>query len=422
MSQATAFNGLALSGNEAVAQAMRQIEPEVVAAYPITPQTEIVQIFSTFVADGLVRTEFVPVESEHSAMSAVVGAACSGVRTMTATSSNGLALMFEILYVASGLRLPVVMPVATRALSAPINIHCDHSDMMGARDAGWIQIFSENAQEAYDNVIQAVRIAEDMRVRLPVMVALDGFIVSHGMENVTLFPDEQVRSFIGELVSEIDLLDVEHPVTVGPLALQDSYFEFKRQQQEGLVAALEVIPEIGREFDRLAGRGYGHLEPYRVEDAEVVTVVMGSMAGNVRYVVDRLRSAGMAAGMVKVRTFSPFPDREITSALKGARVVAAMDRALSASGQGGPLAAAVRAAAQGRLDLPRIASVVYGLGGRDLSLEEIENLYRRLSGEREGRSGEEPIFLGLKEGPGRVPALAQDLAEMPVTGNGGRRR
>ncbi|MBI3990241.1 MAG: pyruvate ferredoxin oxidoreductase, partial [candidate division NC10 bacterium] len=260
-------NVVASTGNTAVAYAMRQIEPEVVAAYPITPSTQVMEAFSQFVADGVVQTELVPVESEHSAMSACIGAAAAGGRAMTATSSQGLALMHEVLYIASGLRLPVIMAVANRALSAPINIHGDHSDALGSRDAGWIQLYAENVQEVYDSVIQAVRIAEDQGVRLPVMVCMDGFTLSHTVERLEVLEDEAVKAFVGEPVTVHPLLDLEHPVTYGPMVLPDYYTELKHQQREAMAAAPEVIQEIGKEFGRAFGRFYGLLEPYRLEDA-----------------------------------------------------------------------------------------------------------------------------------------------------------
>lgn len=393
---------LALSGNEAVAQAMRQVEPAVVAAYPITPQTEIVQIFSTFVADGAVRTEFIAVESEHSAMSATVGASASGVRAMTATASNGLAFMFEVLYIASGLRLPIVMPVTTRALSAPINIHCDHSDIMGTRDSGWIQIFSESAQEAYDNIIQAVRIAEDHQVRLPVMVALDGFIVSHGMENVNLLEDEKVRGFIGDFKSEVNLLSLEEPVSVGPLALQDSYFEFKYQQEEAMRQALQVIPVVGRDFGELTGRAYGLVETHGLEEARVAVVSLGSMAGNLRFVIDQLRGKGVPVGSLKIRAFRPFPAEEAAVALAAARIVVVFDRATSFSTEGGPLGAEIRAALQGRAGRqPQVINYIYGLGGRDVDLAAVSQLLEAFV-EKADRRDVESLprvgYLGLRAG------------------------
>lgn len=389
---------VAYTGNEAVAQAMKQIHPDVVAAYPITPQTEIVQIFSTFVADGLVDTEFVTVESEHSAMSATVGAAAAGARAMTCTSSQGLALMYEVVYIAASLRLPIVMPVVNRALSGPINIHCDHSDSMGARDSGWIQIFSENAQEAYDNVLQAVRIAEHKDVLLPVMVMMDGFIISHALENVTFLDDETVRSFIGEYRPDYHLLDPDRPITVGAFDLFDYYFEHKRQQAEAMRLAKPVILQVGQEYGRLSGRSYGLFEGYRLEDAELAVVVLGSTAGTAKAVVDGLRRKGVKAGLLKLRIFRPFPREELARALRHVRALAVLDRSDSFGGVGGPLFAEVRAALY---DLPeRIPTVnyIYGLGGRDIDLEMIERVYSDLAElARTGQPREPVSYLGVRE-------------------------
>jgi Pyruvate:ferredoxin oxidoreductase and related 2-oxoacid:ferredoxin oxidoreductases, alpha subunit len=293
-------------GDQAVAEAMRQIEPDVVAAYPITPQTEIVMNFSQFAADGRVKTEMIPVESEHSAMSACVGSAAAGARTMTATSANGLALMWEVVYIAASTRLPIVMPVVNRALSAPINIHCDHSDTMGARDSGWIQVYSENPEEAYENTIVAVKIAEHEKILLPVMVCQDGFITSHGVEGVEVFPDEMVKKFIGEYVPrQKTLLDVDNPVTYGPLDLQDYYFEHKRQQSEAMESALKVIPEVLAEFNKTFGRNHDLVEEYRLNDAEIGIVVLSSTAGTAKVVVDELRKEGVKAGLLKPRFIRP---------------------------------------------------------------------------------------------------------------------
>jgi len=293
------------TANEAFAEAMRQINPDVVAAYPITPATEIVQIFSQFVADGKVDTEFVPVESEHSAMSAVIGASLAGARAMTATSSQGLALMWEVLNIASGLRLPIIMPMVNRSLSAPINIHCDHSDSMGARDTGWIQIFSESVQESYDNLLQAVRIAEEMF--LPVMVTTDGFILSHCLELIESLSDKEVKEFIGKYQPKNFLLDIEHPITIGALDLQDYYFEHKRQEAEAMIKSKEVILKVGEEFGEKFGRNYRFFEDYKISDSEVAIVVMGSTAGTAKTVVDQLREEGIKAGLLKLRVFRPFP-------------------------------------------------------------------------------------------------------------------
>ncbi|MGI6558962.1 MAG: pyruvate ferredoxin oxidoreductase [Limnochordia bacterium] len=393
-----AVKSVALTGNEAVANAMRQVHPDVVAAYPITPQTEIVQIFSTFVADGLVQTEFVPVESEHSAMSATVGASAAGARAMTATSANGLALMWEVLYIAAGLRLPIVMPVVNRALSAPINIHCDHSDTMGARDSGWIQLYSENAQEAYDNVIQAVRIAEHPEVNLPVMVMMDGFIISHGMENVYPLADEEVRKFVGERKPHYTLLDADNPITVGPLDLQDFYFEHRRQQAEAMFNADKVVKEVADEFAKLSGRQYDFFEAYQLDDAEMAIVVIGSTAGTAKYVVNELRAKGVKAGLLKIRMFRPFPAARLREALTNVPAVAVMDRADSLAACGGPLFGDLRAALYSAGKRPLMNNYIYGLGGRDVTLDHIRTVYQDL--EEMLRTGEvkrEINYLGVRE-------------------------
>ena len=371
----------ALTGNEVAAQAIRQIHPDVVAAYPITPQTEIVQLFSTFVNDGLVHTQYVAVESEHSALSATIGAAAAGARAMTATSSNGLAYMWEMLYIAAGLRLPIVMPVVNRALSGPINIHCDHSDTMGARDAGWMQIYSENAQEMYDNMLQAVRVAEHSEILLPIMVTMDGFIISHGMENVDLLPDDVVTGFIGEYHYPYALLDVEKPRTIGPLTLQDFYFEHKRAQADAMLKSKAVIRKIGQEYGTLTGRSYDFLEIYHMDDAEYALVVLGSTAGTAKYVVDQLRREGEKCGLVKIRVFRPFPGPELREALAGVSAIGIMDRADSFSGEGGPVFAETRAALYSGDHRPECVNYIYGLGGRDTgpdlirtALDEVKDL------------------------------------------------
>jgi len=365
----------ALTGNEAVAYAMKQIAPDIVAAYPITPQTSLMQKFSDFVADGDVDTEMILVESEHSAMSACVGAASSGVRTMTATAANGLALMWEIVYIAASSRLPIVMPVVNRALSAPINIHCDHSDAMGARDSGWIQLWSENAQEAYDNTIQAVRIAESPDVRLPVMVNLDGFVISHGMENVDIYDDKSIKSFIGEYRPLVNLLDLKHPVTVGPLDLQDYYFEHKRQQAEGMMHAQRAIEKVGREFGASFGREYGIIDSYKLEDADFVIIGLGSTMGTMRMVIDEARKSGMKAGLLKLRVFRPFPKEIIRESLKGKKAVAVLDRSDSFNAVSGPLYSEITSALYGVVDIP-VVNYIYGLGGRDTSVNMLHRVVK----------------------------------------------
>ena len=368
---------LALTGNEAMAYAMKQINPDVVAAYPITPATEIVQIFSQYVADGDVDTEFVAVESEHSAMSATIGASAAGARAMTATSSQGLALMFEMLYIASALRLPIVMPEVNRSLSAPINIHADHSDTMGTRDSGWIQIYCENSQEAYDSLIQAVRIAE--KCLLPVMVTIDGFIISHAMEGIDTFDNKEIQDFIGKYKPEHPLLDIDHPITIGAIDFTDYYFEHKRSQIEAMNKAEPVILEIAEEFKKTFGRNYGLFEEYRMKDAETAIVVIGSTAGTAKVAVDNLRKHGKKVGLLKLRVFRPFPAEKISKALSNLKAIAIFDRSAGINAYTGPVYTEITSAVytcSGKK--PKILNYVYGLGGRDIFVEDIENVYKNL--------------------------------------------
>ncbi|MFP4176743.1 MAG: transketolase C-terminal domain-containing protein [Planctomycetota bacterium] len=387
---------LALTGNDSAAYALRQVNPDVVAAYPITPQTEMMHKFADYVADGEVDTEFVRVESEHSAQSAVVGASLAGARTCTATSSAGLALMWEILFVASSCRCPIVMPVVNRALSAPINIHCDHSDSMGARDSGWIQLYAENCQQAYDNLLQAVRIAEHPDVKLPVMVALDGFILSHTLEGLEVNDDGAARDFLGEYEPERTLLDVDEPNTFGAFALQNYYYEFKKQQQDAMHNALEVVPEVGEEYGELTGRSYGLLDAYRCEDADVVLVGLGSTIGTAKEAADQLREEeGLKAGVLHVRCFRPFPAEQICNVLDNASAVGVMDRALS-FGMGGPLFNEVRSARYG--ESSPMVNFVYGLGGRDLPLAQVKDMFRDLAEvEESGEMKPDVRYVGVRE-------------------------
>ncbi|MCQ9207105.1 MAG: pyruvate ferredoxin oxidoreductase [Omnitrophica bacterium] len=367
-----------LTGDQAVAEAMRQIEPDVVAAYPITPATEIVMNFSQFVADGRVATELIPVESEHSAMSACVGSAAAGARTMTATSANGLALMWEIVYIAASTRLPIVMPVVNRALSGPLNIHCDHSDTMGARDSGWIQIYAEDAQEAYENTIVAMRIAEHNKILLPVMVCQDGFITSHAVEGVDIFPDGEVKKFVGEYKIAHSLLDVDNPVTYGPLDLQDFYFEHKRQQADAMKNALEIIPEVLREFNDTFKRSHDLVEEYFLADAEVGIIVLSSTAGTAKTVVDSLRKKGLKVGLLRPRFFRPFPKERIIKALSHLKALAVLDRSDSFAAEGGPLFSEIRAAMYESGQRPLITDYIFGLGGRDIFPQDIEKVFKDL--------------------------------------------
>jgi pyruvate ferredoxin oxidoreductase alpha subunit len=370
----------AIAGDEAFATAMRQINPDVVAAYPITPQTETVEFFAEYVADGLVDTNYVTVESEHSAMSACVGASAAGARVMTATCANGLALMWEIVYIAASLRCPIVMSLVNRALSGPINIHCDHSDVMGMRDSGWIVLLSDSGQEAYDNAIQAMRIGEHPDVLLPVAVCQDGFITSHAMERVEIYEDTDVKGFVGEYRPQWSLLDLEQPKTYGPLDFYDYYYEHKRQQVEAMEQAQRVIQEVAEEFNHKFDRSYGLFEPYRLEDAEVAVVVANSTAGTAKVVVDQLRNEGLKVGLLKPRVFRPFPAKELAAALRHLKAVAVMDRSISfgAMDNAGPLfLELVAALALHGVRVP-VADYVFGLGGRDILPGEIESVYQDL--------------------------------------------
>ncbi len=394
---ATQVKFVGMTGNEAVAHAIKQINPDVMAAYPITPQTDIVQFYSTFVADGQVGTEMVTVESEHSAMSATIGASAAGSRAMTATSSQGLALMWEMLHIASGDRLPIVMPVVNRAISAPLNIHCDHSDTMGALTAGWIQLYGENAQEAYDNMIQAVKIAEDPRVLLPVMVCYDGFITSHAVDNLELLPDDVVKKFVGSYKPEKPLLNLDDPVTYGPLVLPDYTMELKYQQALAMGRAHDVIAEVAKDFEKISGRKYSYFEEYKTEDAERIIVVLSSTAGTTKAVVDQLRKEGEKVGLLKPRVLRPFPAAELVRALSGAKAVAVMDRADAFSNQGGPLFAELRAAFYNEPKRPLMRGYVFGLGGRDTTTREIKRVYADLSEDlKNGRVGQFVTHLDVR--------------------------
>ena len=364
-----------LSGNEAAAIAMKQINPDVVAAFPITPSTEIPQYFSTFVANGSVDTEFVAVESEHSAMSACIGAEAAGARAMTATSSNGLSLMWEMIYIASSLRLPIVLSLVNRAVSGPLNIHNDHSDAMGVRDAGWIMLFSENNQEAYDNTLMAHRIAENKNVMLPLMVCQDGFITSHSIENIELEDDENVKQFIGQYHPEHYLLNQKEPISVGPLDVQSYLFEHKAAQAEAMKNAKEVILEVAKDFEKMTGRKYGLFEEYKLEDAEVAVVCMNSTAGTTKFVVDNLRNQGIKAGLLKIRVFRPFPFEEIAKSLEHLKAVAIFDKADSLNAMGGALFEDVTSSLYvNKKNVPAV-NYVYGIGGRDTKTDDIEKVY-----------------------------------------------
>lgn len=385
-----------LSGNEAVAYAMRQINPDVFAAFPITPSTEIPQYFAQYAADGKVDTEFVTVESEHSSMSTCLGAQAAGARAVSATSSAGLAYMYEMLYVTASARQPVTLAVVNRALTGPININNDHSDSMGARDAGWIQIYAENNQEAYDNFLQAMRIGE--RVRLPVMICQDGFITSHAVENIILEEDEPVRAFVGEYQPENYLLKQENPLAVGPYDTCPYYMEHKVQQAHAMMQAKQAVLDVAADFEQTFGRKYGLFEEYRMEDAEAALVLIGSTAGTAKACVEKLRQEGCKVGLVKLRVFRPFPGQELAQALSRCKAVAVLDKSEGFSGCGGPVFAETRSACYDLEQRPRLINIVYGLGGRDCAVEDIEAVYRRLLHIiATGETGEIYIHMGQRE-------------------------
>ena len=386
-----------LSGNEAVATAMKQINPDVVAAFPITPSTEIPQYFSTFVANGSVDTEFVAVESEHSAMSACIGAEAAGSRAMTATSANGLSLMWEMIYIASSLRLPIVMNLVNRAVSGPLNIHNDHSDAMGVRDAGWIMLFSENNQEAYDNNLIAHKIAENKDVQLPIMICQDGFITSHSIENIELENDEDVKKFVGEYHPKHYLLNKKEPMAIGPLDLQAYLFEHKAQQGEAMKAAKQVILDVSKEFEKWTGRHYDLFEEYKLADAEIAVVCMNSTAGTTKAVVDKLRDQGVKAGLLKIRVYRPFPGEEVAKALSHLKAVAVLDKSDSLNAIGGALFEDVVSSMYVAKQNVPVVNYVYGIGGRDTTEKEINSVYTDLAEIAKNGKVENPYrYLGLR--------------------------
>ncbi len=382
-----------ITGAQASAEAMRQINPDVVVAYPITPQTPIVEEFSKYVADGVLDTEVVAVESEHSAMSATVGAETAGARAMSATSSQGLALMWEIVAATPGLRLPIVMSLVNRTLSAPINIHCDHSDVMGATTVGWIQIFSENAQEVYENTLLAVRVAEDKRVQLPAMVNQDGFITSHAVEPVEIYDDALIQKFVGVRSLERALLDVKQVKSVGPLVLPDYLFEFKRAQEEAMGKVFEVYLEVGTELSAITGKKYPFFETYQTEDAEAVIVILNSAAGTAKAAIDTMRAQGKKVGLLKPILFRPFPYAEVREALKNVPVIGVLDRSMD-FGASAPVYSELRNALWALDKRPAMQSYIYGLGGRDIMATDIERVFEELlSGKLDS---EHQRYIGLR--------------------------
>jgi pyruvate ferredoxin oxidoreductase alpha subunit len=358
----------------------------------------VVEELAKFVANGRMHAEYINVESEHSAMSAAVGASAAGARVATATSSQGLALMWEELHIAAGMRLPIVMFNANRALSAPINIHCDHSDIMGCRDTGWVILFAETAQEAYDNTVAAFRIAEHPDVLLPVMTTADGFITTHSIDRAEVLDDETVAGFVGEYVPTYALLDADNPVSHGNFSgLGGPYFEFKKQERAAMNAAKPVTKQVMAEYSALSGRPFDFVETWGMEDAEVAIVVIGSTAGNVRHVAREMRANGVKAGVVKVRVFRPFPAEEIRAALRGVKAVAVLDRSDSFGAEGGPLFLETKSALYDLDERIPVVNYIYGLGGSDVRLELISSVYSDLSDIASGTAAPQAMqYLGTR--------------------------
>lgn len=387
-----------MSGNEAVSYAIRQINPDVMPAFPITPSTEIPQMVSTYIANGEIDTEFIPVESEHSAMSATIGAQAAGARSLTATSSAGLALMWEELLLAASNRLPIALALVNRTLSGPININCDHSDGMGARDTGWIQIYAENNQEAYDNFIQAYPIAEHESVHLPIMICQDGFITSHAVENIELIEDVYVKKFVGVYKPEEFLLNPNKPVSVGPYSASSYVMEAKKNQEIALENSKSVILEVAKKFKKISGREYGLFEEYRTKDADYIMLIMGSAAGTAKQAVDEMRAHGRKAGVLKLRVFRPFPAEEIAKALSGCKAVAIMDRCESYNANGGPLGSEVTSALFRNKVMVETVNYIYGLAGRDFTTDETKTIFDGL--EDMVINGNKPVqyqYIGLRK-------------------------
>lgn len=386
-----------MSGNEAVAHAIKQINPDVMPAFPITPSTEIPQFVSNMIANGEIDTEFIPVESEHSSMSAAIGSSAAGARTLTATSSCGLALMWEVLYVAASNRLPIMMEVVNRALSGPININAEHSDSMGARDSGWIQIYAENNQEVYDNTLQAYRIAEHESVKLPIMICQDGFITSHAVENISLIEDEPVKKFVGSYEPKHYLLKEDGHMSVGPYAVSNYCMEAKKAQAEAMKNAKQVILDVAKEFEEISGRSYGFFEEYKLQDADYAIVAIGSVCGTVKDAIDVLRKQGIKAGLLKVRIFRPFPGEEMARALKKCKAIAIMDRCEGYNATGGPLGAELTAALYRSKATAEVVNIVYGLSGRDVKMSDIEQVYSNLADLAAGNISYDTYpYLGLR--------------------------
>jgi len=350
----------------AAAEAVRQANVDVVSAYPITPQTHIVEHLSDLVANGELDAEFFCVESEHSALSVCVGSQATGARSFTCTSSQGLALMSEITYIASGLRLPIVMILSNRTLSSPLSIWNDHSDVMSIRDCGWIQVFTENGQEVYDHVFIAYRLAEDRKVLLPVIVNMDGFTLSHVIEPIEFIEQEKVDQFLPPY-QPLHRLHPDNPVTMGAFALPSIFAEAKKAQEVVLLASMSKILETWKAFGDMTGRYYKPVETYRAEDAETLLVTMGSCGETASVAVDQMREEGRSVGLVKLRLWRPFPFDDFKKATLHAKQLVVIDRAISIGGPGGPVASEVKAAIYGHDNRPDVYNFVAGISGRDVS-------------------------------------------------------
>ncbi|MCI9617650.1 MAG: pyruvate ferredoxin oxidoreductase [Eubacterium sp.] len=387
-----------MSGNEAVATALRQINPDVFPAFPITPSTEIPQYFSNYVSNGLVDTEFITVESEHSSMSAAMGASAAGARALTATSSAGLAFMWEVLGVTASSRLPVALAAVCRALTGPLNINCDHSDTMGARDSGWIQLYAEDNQEAYDNMVMAFNIAEHKDVMLPIMICQDGFITSHAMMNMELLDDDTVKNFVGEREPVDYLLNPEEKFAVGPYAVSDYYMESRKAQAHAMENAKQVILDVAKDFEKISGRKYGLIEEYKMDDAEYAMVIIGSAAGTAKEAIDQMRAEGEKVGLIKIRSFRPFPGAEIAESLKKCKAVAVMDRSEAFSTNGGPVGAETMQAMYTAGCTAKAINVMYGIGGRDVTVDDMKGVYKTLMKIAEtGETGPTYRYMGLRD-------------------------
>ena len=380
----------------AIAEAAKLANVDVVAAYPITPQTHIVERLAELVANGELDAEYIPVESEHSAMSACLGAAATGARVFTATAGQGLELMHEALYVASGMRLPIVMAVANRALSPPINIWGDHSDAMAVRDTGWIQIFAENGQEVVDNILCAFRISGDQRALLPVMVHLDGFHLTHMIEPIYIPEQDEVDRFLPQHNYPMPL-DPDRPVTMGGFGPPYIYTETKKAQVENLDASKYVIAECWAEFGEIFGRSYHPVESYRSGDAKTLLLTMGSFGETAMGVVDKMRAEGKSIGLLKLRLWRPFPFAELREAVKNAEVLIVLDRTISFGGPGGPVCSEIKSALYGEKKKPKIAGIVGGLGGRDITVVDFEAIINRGIEIARTGSGEEFEMFGVRE-------------------------